>query len=171
MTALAPAFAVAAALVVVAGLAKLNAPAAAGLALDRLGLPGSTGAVRLIGSVEIGLGVGCLLAPGPLTAVALALAYAAFAVVVSRLVRLDADAVPCGCFGAGSFTATRAHAGLNALAATVAGICALAPPEGPLGWFADPLAGVAALAAVACSTWLAYVAFTLVPAAWGPQPR
>ena len=82
----------------------------------------------------------------------LAAAYVTFAVVVAGLARLHVDSVPCGCFGAGSFTATRAHVALNLLAAAVAAICALDPPAGPLDWFGDPLAGLAAVAAIACST-------------------
>ena len=171
MTALAPAFAAAAALILVAGLAKLNAPAAAALALGRVGLPGSTGFVRLVGTLEVALGTACLLSPGPVSAALLGAAYVSFAFVVARLARLDAGSVPCGCFGAGSFTATRAHAGLNLGAAAVAAACAFDPPPGPLDWFADPLAGVAAVAALACSTWLAYVIFTLVPSIWTPEAR
>ena len=171
MTALAPAFAVAAALILVAGLAKLNAPAPAALALGRLGLPGSAGFVRLAGTVEVALGTACLISPGPLSAALLAAAYVTFAIVVAGLVRLDSGSVPCGCFGAGSFTANRVHVALNLLAAAVALACAFDPPGGPLDWFGDPLAGIAALAAVACSTWLAYVIFTLVPSLWTPEAR
>ncbi len=171
MTALAPAFATAAALIVVAGLAKLNAPAPAALALGRLGLRGTPEFVRLVGTLEVALGAGCLLSPGPLSAALLAVAYLSFALAMAGLLRLDAGSVPCGCFGTGSFTATRAHLAFNLLAAAVAAACAVAPPAGPLDWFDSPLAGTAALAAVGCSTWLAYVIFTLVPTLWTPEAR
>lgn len=166
MNALAPAFAAVAALALAAGLAKLRSPAPAGLALSRLGLPGSAPMVRLIGASEVAIGTACLLTPGPLLALLLAASYVAFAAVVMGLVRLEADSVPCGCFGAGSFTATRAHAFFDLVGAGIAAIGVLAPPSGPLEWFADPLAGAAAFAAVGCSVWLAYVIFTLVPTIW-----
>jgi hypothetical protein len=171
VSAIAPAFAVVAALTLAAGVAKLRAPAATGTALARIGLPGSDGVVRALATVEVAVGTGALISPGPLTGVLLALAYLAFAVVIAGLVRLGEGSVPCGCFGAGSFSATRAHAGFDLVAAAVALAGALDPPLGPLDWFGDPLIGVAASAAVACSVWLAYVLFTLVPAVWTAPAR
>lgn len=171
MSALAPAFALIAALLVLAGVAKLRAPAAAAVVLFRLGLPSSTGLVRGVGLAEVALGTACLLAPGPLTAALLALAYACFAAVVAALARSASGAVPCGCFGEGSFTATRAHAAVDLLAAALAAAFAVAPGDGPLGWLSDPLAGSVALAAVGCSTWLCYVLFTAPPSIWGAAAR
>lgn len=171
MSAIAPAFAVVAALTLAAGLAKLRSPAATGVALGRLGLPVSEGMVRALATAEVAIGTGALISPGPLAGALLAMAYVVFAAVIIGLVRLDEGSVPCGCFGAGSFTPTGAHAGFDLIAAAVAAAGALEPPLGPLDWFGDPLVGIAVCAAAACSVWLAYVVFTLVPAVWTAPAR
>lgn len=174
MSVLAAPLALAAALLALAGLAKLRAPEATAVTLSRLGLPGWVPAVavaRLIGTVEVALASACLLAPSTASAGALALAYAAFALAMVALAAGEASSIPCGCFGAGSFEPTRAHAGFDLLAAVVALAAALNPPPGPLEWFGDPLAGVAAAAALACSVWLAYLIFTLVPNLWSAAAR
>jgi hypothetical protein len=170
VSALEPAFALIAALLALAGLAKLRSPRPAAAALFALGLPSRTALVRGIGFAELGLGAWCLFAPGPLSAALLALAYTAFAVVVAALVRV-AGAVPCGCFGEGSFVATPVHVAIDLLAAALAVAFALAPADGPLDWLGDPLIGSAALAAVVCSTWLCFVLFTAPPSIWGAPAR
>lgn len=170
MSALAPAFALLALLLALAGIAKLRSPAPAGAALFALRLPSASWIVRAIGAGEVALGLACLLVPGPLTAPLLALAYAGFALVVLALARTAAD-VPCGCFGEGSFTATRAHAAVDAVAAAIAAAFALAPASGPLDWLEEPLAGSVALAAVACSAWVCWALFTAPPSIWGAPAR
>jgi methylamine utilization protein MauE len=170
VSALEPAFAVIAAVLALAGLAKLRSPRPAAAALFALGLPSSVALVRGIGLAELALGGWCLLAPGPVGAALLAIAYAAFAVVVAGLAR-SAGPVPCGCFGEGSFVATPAHATIDLLAAALAATFAVVPGDGPLEWLADPLAGSVALAAVACSTWLCFVLFTAPPSIWGAPAR
>jgi hypothetical protein len=171
MDALAPLLATLAGLLALAGAAKLRAPLAAALALDSIGIAAPTPAVRAIGLAEIALGVATIAAPSRLTAGLLALAYVLFAAVVARMASRAGGSVPCGCFGAGSFTATRAHAGFDLAAATFAALAVISPPPGVEEWFADPLAGVTIVAAVLCSVWLAYVAFTLLPATWGAPAR
>lgn len=170
MSALAPPFALLALLLALAGAAKLRAPAPAAAALFALGLPSRAALVRAIGLGELALGVAALAVPGPLTAAGVAAAYAVFALVVAALAR-SAPGIPCGCFGEGSFTATRAHAGVDAGAAALATAFALDPAGGPLDWLADPLAGATALAAVACSAWLCWALFTAPPSVWGAPAR
>jgi hypothetical protein len=170
MSVMAPLFALLALLIAAAGLAKLRSPAPAGAALFALGLPSGPGLVRAIGAAELVLGLAALLVPGTLTAALLAAAYAGFAVVVAALAR-SAPGIPCGCFGAGSFTATRAHVAVDAGAAAIAAGFALDPAGGPLDWVSDPLAGVSAIAAVVCSAWLCWALFTAPPSIWGTPAR
>jgi hypothetical protein len=171
MDALAPLLAALAGLIALAGLAKLRSPLPAAFALDSIGVPVGERGVRVVGACELALGVLVLADPSPLSAALLALAYGVFALVIARLAGANSGAVPCGCFGEGSFTATRTHAWFDLGAAAIAAAAAPAPPPGPADWFGDPLQGIAACAAVACSVWLAYVAFTLLPATWGAPAR
>lgn len=170
MSALAPPFALLAVLLALAGIAKLRSPAPAASALFALGLPSRTWLVRLIGAGELALGVAALAAPGTVTAILIALAYAGFAAVVLMLAR-SAAGIPCGCFGEGSFTATRAHAAVDAGAAVLAAVYAVDPAGGPADWLSDPLAGTAAIAAVACAAWLCWALFTAPPSVWGAPAR
>ena len=181
MVALAPALAVIAGLLALAGAAKLRAPLPSRVALQGIGLPHSRTVVGAIGVSELSLGIWVALRPGPLNAALLAVAYLSFAAVVVAMIRTNARravgterdvqgagaAIPCGCFGAGSLVPGRGHVALNLLAASVAAAAVASPPPAPERWLAaDPLAGAVALAAVGCSVWLALVVFTLVPDTW-----
>jgi hypothetical protein len=166
MSFLAPAFALLALLLLLAGVLKLRAPKPAAAALFAAGLPSSPLLVRAIGAAEVALGLACLLIPGALTGALLALAYAGFAAVVGLLAR-SAEGIPCGCFGEGSFTATRGHAAADLLAAALAAAFAVDPAGGPADWLGDPFEGAVALAAVACSAWLCWALFTAPASVWG----
>ena len=89
-------FAVAALVLVVAGVAKLRAPAPAAAALRELGLPTAALAVRALRGFEIALGVWALATPTSVAAIALACCYAAFAGLALLLASRRAA---CGCFG------------------------------------------------------------------------
>ena len=84
----------AAVLLVVAGAAKLSKPAQ-GVA-DLLGFRAPTPLVRFVGASEAAVGIAALFLGG-LTAWAVGLLYASFAVVVLRAVLAGAGS--CGCFG------------------------------------------------------------------------
>jgi hypothetical protein len=149
--ALAVLVALAAGLLVPAGIAKLRDPAVARRALD---LPRrAEPAVRLLGVGELVLAI-AVLATGawPLVA-ALALTYAGFTVVASRQ---RARGASCGCFGA-SRTPTGWHHvlldGAAALVTATAAVVGVTPAAG-LVTTAAPLTGVllAATGAVAVVT-------------------
>ena len=144
----------AAAVVVVAGVAKLRRPAPTGLALARLGLPGTDRAVRALGAAEVAV-AGLAAVLGGLVAVPLAVLYLGFAAVSAAQLRQAAatgEAADCGCFGDHSAPIGRTHVVINlALAALVlAGV--LTDVDGLVTGVADApvaLAAVAALALVA----------------------
>ena len=97
--------AVAALVLVVAGVAKLRAPAPAVAALRELGLPAAAPAIRAFAVGEIALGIWALATPTSIAAIALACCYAAFAGLALLLASRRAA---CGCFGEGDFPASRA---------------------------------------------------------------
>lgn len=112
-----------AALLVVAGVGKLYAPAPTSRALRAAGLPAPTVVVRGLGVVEVAVGGAVLVVGGRLPAVSLAAAYLVVTAVAVRQRRARAD---CGCFGsAASGVVTSAlHIGVDAGAVVVAGFAA-----------------------------------------------
>ncbi len=152
-----------AALLAVAGLAKLARPLATADALRRAGLPGSPLVGRLVGAVELAAATVAVLAGSAATAIAVAGCYLGFAAFTARLVAGGQDE-DCGCFGAAPTPASRLHVVLNLGAAVVAGVAAADPPGGISEVVAaQPLLGVPFVALAALCTWVAYVAFTLLP--------
>jgi hypothetical protein len=83
-----------------------------------------------------------------------------------RLLAVDGSA-DCGCFGAASSVASRAHATACALACAAAVLAALFPPA-PVSWIvtrAPLVAGTLTFGTVA-AVFAAYAVFTLFAPAW-----
>jgi hypothetical protein len=159
--------AVAALVLVVAGAAKLRAPAPAVGALRELGLPAGQPAIRAFAAAEIALGVWVLASPGGVPAIALACCYAVFSVLALRLASRRAA---CGCFGEGDFPASRLQALISAALAVTCGGAAVWPPHGIL----DRPAGqaVVLVIGIAASAYATVLAYTQLPAAWSAwSPR
>jgi hypothetical protein len=157
-------FAVAAVVMVVAGVAKLRAPAIAVRALREIGLPAGSALVRGVAGLEVGLGVWCLLEPGAFRAIALACCYAAFAALALMLARRRAA---CGCFGEGDVPASGFQALISAVLAAVCAAAALWSPH-DLGWLSHRPAGFVAVLVIgiAGSAYATVLAYTQLPAAW-----
>jgi hypothetical protein len=163
-------FAVAAIVVVVAGLSKLRAPAVAARALRELGIPAGSALVRVLAAAEVAFGVWCLIAPGGAAAVVLACCYAAFCVISLLLARRRQS---CGCFGDDEVPASVAHSLVSAVLALVCFAAAVRSPHA-VGWVlgrpADEAAVLAlGIAASAYATVLAYTRLPIVWAAWSPR--
>lgn len=145
---------VAALLLVPAGLAKVRRPAPTGLALARLGLPGSDPLVRALGVVELVAAAGAALIGG-VAAAGVAVLYVGFAAVSAAQVRRAAatgEAADCGCFGDDSAPVGWTHVVVNLLlaAGAVAAVIVIADGvPGALGSSVPGTIGVVALAAVA----------------------
>ncbi|HEX5260415.1 MAG TPA: MauE/DoxX family redox-associated membrane protein [Gaiellales bacterium] len=142
--------AVPAALLVVAGAAKLaGGGRELGSALEALGLPRA--AARPLAAVELLVGVACLLAPSTPPLIAMATLYASFAAVtVVRLRRGDRAA--CGCLW-GDDESSRTQVAVDLAAAVIAAAGALAPPPSLLRLAADrPELAPALIAGIAVCT-------------------
>ncbi len=161
-----PPFVAACALLVVAGGFKLRTPDAARGALEQLGLPAPALAVRALGLGEVGLGVLAAWRPGALTAALVAGAYAVFSLTTVRLLAVEGGA-DCGCFGAASTTASRAHAATCAAACGAAALAALFPPPA-VSWLVTrtPLIAVTVTVGTVAAAFAAYAVFTLFTPAW-----
>ena len=144
-----------AALLVLAGYAKVTAPAATGAALQGARLPSDPTVVRLLGAGEIVLGLLVVLVGGPLPAAGLALAYLAFAAFAWRQ---SSRGEGCGCFGEATAPATTLHVGIN-----VAGVAfALAAILWPMT-LAGSAATALALATASLAALLLRLALTAMP--------
>lgn len=135
-----------------AGLAKLRRPAPTGLALARLGLPGSDPVVRTLGAIEV-LAATTAVALGGRAAGAVALLYLGFAIVTTaqvRQARRTGEPADCGCFGDAGAPVDATHVALNLLLGAGALWAALASTAGVSDWADAPgsTALVVALAAV-----------------------
>jgi hypothetical protein len=155
---------IAAGLLVVSGLAKLMAPAAATRALAVAGLPGSPALVRMLSAVETALGVAALTSSETMTAAGLAVVYAGFAGFAMLLTRRRAA---CGCFGDSEAPASRAQAILSAV---VASVCTLAVfrPAHDLDWVLaqKPVTSATLLVGSAACVYAVVLVYTQLPAAW-----
>jgi len=147
---------VAALLLAAAGVAKLRRPAPTGLALARVGLPGSDPLVRLLGLAEVAAAA-VAVAVGGLAGVPVALLYVGFAAFTAVQVRRAAttgEAADCGCFGDAAAPVGWIHVVVNVLLAAAAVAAAVLGADGVVGAIADatvPTVAVVALAAVAAA--------------------
>jgi hypothetical protein len=153
--------AIAALVLIVAGVAKLRAPGPAAAALRELGLPAGQPLIRAFAAAEIALGIWALASPAGVAAIAMACCYAVFAAVALLLARRRAA---CGCFGETEFPASRLQAVLSALLAAACTAAAVWPVHGAL----DRPAGqaVVLLIGIVAAAYATVLAYTLLPAAW-----
>lgn len=164
--ALAPLVWTLAALLAIAGMAKLRHPTPAANAMARSGFGAGRSGARLTGLLECGVGAWVLLDPGALALGVLALAYATLASGIWAMRK--ADVADCGCFGeSASLEPSRLHLTVNLLAAATCAVAALSPPPGLRAVVERaPLEAVALTAGLAAAILLSYVAFTALPRAW-----
>jgi len=157
-------FFAAAALLGLAAVVKLLRPDGTVRALRAADLPAAPPLARGLGAVELVVAVAALATGSRPAALLVVASYLAFAAFTMRLVARRGGTADCGCFGASSTPASTLHVALNLAVAATAALAAAAPPGGMAGVVADqPLAGVPFLTLSALCTWLAYLAFTLLP--------
>ena len=136
-----------------AGVGKLRQPAATRVAAREIGLPSSRAAVRALGVVELGAAIAGAVFGGIAAALVAGL-YVGLTVASARLLR-RAPGTPCGCLGASTAPASRAHVIVNA-AAVVVSVSAAALGGSPLARAAaSPLGGMPLFVLAALTAWLA----------------
>jgi len=156
---------VVAGILAVGGVAKLRGPEATVPMLQALGLPASAVMARLLGLVELGVGVASFLVGGRALAAVVALLFLGFTVAVLRL-RAGGDAVSCGCFGRSSAPPTLVHAVTDLICAAVATAAAVAAAPGFLSMRPDlPAAGIPQLLLTALAVGLGVAVLTVLPEA------
>jgi hypothetical protein len=154
----------AAGLLALAAPGKLLRPSLTANALRRLGLPGSTVLVRLLGVGELALAAVVWLAPSRPVLTLLALAYTGFAAFVAVALRRGTPLSSCGCFGRADTPPTRVHLGVVAVAALLALAAVVTGSGSVTDVVADgPAYGLPLLAAVAVSVWLSWAVLAVLP--------
>jgi hypothetical protein len=168
-----PAFLAAAALLILAGVAKLAAPTAASQFLRAYAVPNPRLVVRIGASVELLVGVAAFLQPR-LAGLGIGLLYGLFAILVATQLRRR-QTESCGCFGRADIAPSYVHLGLNLLCMTTAFVAVAA---GPPAWDTlagvDPLAAAVVVLASGVVAVMAQTAVVLLPStmnAWGGAGR
>jgi hypothetical protein len=161
MAALDALFLVAAAVLLLAGMAKVHRPAPTARALADAGWPASDAIVRGLGGVEILVGLAALAVGGRIAATALGAAYLGVTAVAWRQRRAGAD---CGCFGASTAPVSALHVAVNLLAVAVAGLAVVLPPAGIAATtIAGPWVAATTLGALAVTVALVRAVLTQLP--------
>jgi hypothetical protein len=165
VTAVIAPFLVASAVLCVAGVAKLRAPAGAVRALAAAGFVARPWMIRGFALAEIALGAWAALEPTRADAAALVALYLAFSGLSLVLARRRAA---CGCFGEGDAPASPLQALLSAALATIAMLAAASPPHG-VAWLVGQQAWFAAIMLIAAggAAYATVAAYTDLPLAWG----
>lgn len=160
----APLVSVPAAVLVVAGVAKLRAPASAVGALRAAGLRSGRALARAVGAAEVAAGAAALALPSRPALVLAAALYAALACVAVRLLRA-ADVASCGCFGADA-PPSRLHVLFDAWAALLMAAAALSPPPSVAALAVRaPLAGAGLVVACAAAAYAVTLVLAHLPQA------
>ena len=164
MDALAGPYLASAALLVLAGGAKVRDPLPLMRALMSVGLPFGRALVRSVAAVEVAIGIAAFVAGGRLAALAVAASYAAFTAFVLLALRRGGVLASCGCFGKADTPPTATHVVVTAALAVVAAAVA-ARPLGPLTDLlsAAPWSGVPLLLTTAAVAATAYLVLALLP--------
>jgi hypothetical protein len=169
-----PLVSVLAAVLMVAGVAKLRSPAAAAEALRAAGLPAGALPARLGGTAEAVIGAVVLLAPSPPALALMAALYAVLGVFALRLLLAAEPAASCGCFGADA-PPSPLHTAFDAGAAAVAAAAAFGPPPGlPELAARAPLPGIALVAGCGAAAYAVTLVLGRLPealVAYRPPPR
>src|SRR5947199_6516415 len=137
------------------------------LVLIRVAVPSF--AVRALGAAEMTLGVVAAVWPTVVAGTLVAVVYGGFCLfVLGLLVRNSGRGVDCGCFGGSDQGVGWLHVALNAFACAVAAAGAAFGVHG-IGWILgrSALVAPAFIIGALAATYAAYVAYTLVPRAWG----
>lgn len=158
------ALAIAAALLVVSGVAKLIDPAPTAGALDAAGLPAQRSTVAVLGLVEILVGSAGLVFPGRWPPALVAAVYLGFAGFVGAALNGRFPLQSCGCFGRPDTPPTLVHLVANLGLAGAASARALRPgPPLTDRVLSDPGVGLVYLGFAGLGVYLVYLMLAELP--------
>lgn len=157
------------ALLALAGAFKVWRPAPTSGALRAMHLPSQFALVRVLGAVEVVLGVATMLTGArPLLALTAA-AYLGFAAFVAVALLSGTPLQSCGCFGQRETPPNAVHLAVNLVAAATLLTAAAGDMPAPSDVLADqPWSGAPFLLLVVTSLYLSYLLLTALPAVLTP---
>jgi Methylamine utilisation protein MauE len=149
-----------------AGGAKVWSPDGTVRALSASGLVGGSSRflVRVLGVVEMAVGLCCLLGLGPAAPAALAVMYLAFALYLLTLIVREVPTASCGCLGRADTPPSLLHVSVDLTAVAVGVLATFDPPQpawSVLGGL--PLWGIPSVVALAAAGYLIALAETYLP--------
>ncbi len=156
--------AIAAGVLVVAGVAKTLRPGDTARALEAARLPGGSGLVRVGALVEAGLGGWALVSAAPAPMLAVAGSYAGFAIFLVVAMARGLPVSSCGCFGEPDVPPTWLHVGVDVAAGIAAMGAAVSKAPTVATVLADqPAAGLPYAALLVVGLLLTVLALTRLP--------
>jgi hypothetical protein len=170
---LTPVLYVAAAFLVTSGGGKLWDPSPASMALAEARLPASHVLVRILGTVEVGIGVLCLVRPSAYVNGSLAGMYLAFAGFLGYLLRENPQASSCGCAGKRQVRPNPVHAVLDLVVVAVAAAAAFLQTDSLERFTAalGPVRGAVFVVGCCVLAYLIYAVVILSPEAFSAYER
>ena len=155
---------VAGGLLALAGGLKVARPAPTVGALRAMHLPSSPHLVRLLGAMEVAIGIGAGSSLWPPMLVLLAATYLAFAAFVVAALGADRPLQSCGCFGRVDTPPSGVHVVLDVLAALVALAAAVTDTPSLLATMSDQPADAAPFVVlVVVCVYLCVISLTVLP--------
>jgi hypothetical protein len=151
-------------LLVVAGGPKVAQPDSAVRALASVRWAAWRTLVRLLGLVEVLIGLAALLIGGPVPAVLMGVSYAAFSCFVTLALLRGGVLSSCGCFGKADTPPTHTHLAVTLCSAVIA-LAVAARPIGPslAVMQSTPAAGLPLLGFAALGVWFSYLLLAVLP--------
>jgi hypothetical protein len=157
-------FAIGAVLLILGGAAKVRAPHDTATAMRGVGVPATSGLIRIAALAEIAFGAYALAVGDNVAAGLVAVSYVVFAAFVAVALMKDAPIATCGCFGKADTPPSLVHVGCNLLLAAGALAVAIDPSAGIADVIRQqPMAGVPFVMLVTVGVGLTYLALTSLP--------
>ena len=158
----------AALLLIIAGLGKVRRPSYTVGAIKSVGVRVKARSVLLLGFVEMAIGVSAFVGSGPAPSALIGLSYLGFTTFLVLALRKGGAVSSCGCLGRPDTPPTRTHALVTA-ALAVAALATAASGGVDVRDLAWSTTDAALLAFTAMVTWLAWLAFAVLPHARMPR--
>ncbi len=170
---LAPVVYVAAAFLITSGATKLWNPIPASEALADARLPASHVLVRILGAIEVGIGILCIVRPSTYANGGMAGIYFGFAGFLGYLLLRNPQASSCGCAGKRQVRPNPVHAVLDLVVAALAAVVAFIHSDSLERFTADlgPLRGAVFVIGCCILAYLVYVVVILFPDAFSAYER
>ncbi len=147
---------------ILAGVAKSVRPSATAASLRELSIPSPLNSARILGVLEVLLGIGAIATGRPILWAGVGVSYTAFSLFVLWALGDKNRIGSCGCFGREDTPATIGHFVFNAVAAAIA-FLAVVDPVALSDFDGSALETIVAIALLVTGIALSIASLTLLP--------